>query len=265
MFQQQYPAAWNFFRASCNTGGHPLARPAGWGEQREPGTWKQYHGVPVIELPPARLPDEPLAEVLLNRVSCRRFGGPPLELGELSNLLHGTYGVSGRVRLGEMELMERPVPSGGARYPLEVYLLVRRVKGLARGVHHYAPRGHCLEQLRGPLSWASVIRLFMDQEYLAEADLIVVFTAVVQRTLARYSERGFRLVLMECGHLAQNLNLLGTAMHLGSLDLGGFYDEHLAGLLGLDPDVEIPLYGVALGRPTAVHREEIRNAVPSEK
>ncbi len=261
MFQQQYPAAWNFYRKSCNTGGRALGRPAAPGEQREPGTWKQYHGVPVIELPPAQLPAGPLGEVVVNRVSCRRFGDRPLEIGELSSLLHGTYGVLGRVRLGQMELVERPVPSGGARYPLEVYLLVRRVEGLARGVHHYAPRGHQLEQLRGPLSWTSVVELFMDQAYLAEADLIVVFTAVIQRTLARYSERGFRLVLMECGHLAQNLNLLATAMHLGSLNLGGFYDEHLAVLLSLDPDLEIPLYGVALGRPTTTHREEIRNDV----
>jgi SagB-type dehydrogenase family enzyme len=101
----------------------------------------------------------------------------------------------------------------------------------------------------------------MDQAYLAEADLIVVFTAVIQRTLARYSDRGFRLVLMECGHLAQNLNLLATAMHLGSLNLGGFYDQHLAALLSLDLDVEIPLYGVALGCPTMTHREEIRNEI----
>jgi SagB-type dehydrogenase family enzyme len=219
----------------------------------------------VLDLPPAQLPAEPLGEVLMNRVSCRRFGGLPLEISELSSLLHGTYGVLGRVRLGEMELFERPVPSGGARYPLEVYLLVHRVEELDPGVYHYAPHRHRLEQLRGPLSWWSVVRLFMDQEYLAEADMIVVFTAVIHRTLARYSERGFRLVLMECGHLAQNLNLLGTAMHLGSLDLGGFYDQHLAVLLGLDPNVEVPLYGVALGHPTATHREEIRNAVGSDK
>jgi SagB-type dehydrogenase family enzyme len=161
--------------------------------------------------------------------------------------------------LEKIEFAERLVPSGGARYPLEVYLLVRRVEGVARGVHHYAPRDHRLRQIRGPLPWPSIVELFMDQAYLAEADLIVVFTSVIQRTLARYYDRGLRLVLMECGHLAQNLNLLAAAMRLGSLNLGGFYDRHLSALLGLDPEVEVPLYAVALGRPTVTDRQEVRN------
>ncbi len=263
MFRLTHPISWSFHRSGVQAGGFAMTLPPVPGTRMPAAGWKQYHDVPVVELPETDPPAMALGESLAARVSCRRFSGPPLAKTEVSGLLRASYGAQGTFMLQGMEILERPVPSGGACYPVEFYLLVHRIAGIEPGVYHYAARGHRLEQLRGPLPWSGVAGLFMDQPYLLQADLIIVLTAVVHRTLLRYGDRGFRFVWIEAGHVAQNLNLVGAAMDLGTLNLGGFFDDQLAALVGLDPELEIPLYAVAVGRPATEDRNTVRVPVQS--
>lgn len=260
------PKGWASLQAGANRRDLRLvgAPPVGQGD---PGPEKRYVAVPRIPLPDAPLPTRPLAELLSGRSSCRRFGGAPTTLNEVAALTITSYGALAGDGPGGGgpggQVQERPVPSGGARYPLEMYLLVRRCEGLGAGVYHLASdrQGHALEQIRGPVPWPAVVRLFLDQDYLAPADLLVVWTAVASRTVKRYGERGFRFLWLEAGHGAQNLVLSSEALGLGSLPLAGFYDRPLADLLGTCLDVEPPLYAVAVGRPTTEDRR-LRRQVP---
>jgi len=93
--------------------------------------------------------------------------------------------------------------------------------------------------------------LFMGQPWVAEAAVICVLSFVGARSLTKYGDRGYRYALIEAGHTMQNLNLAAAACGLGSVDLGGFYDDELAVLAGLDVEREIPLYCCAIGRPDA--------------
>jgi SagB-type dehydrogenase family enzyme len=74
-------------------------------------------------------------------------------------------------------------------------------------------------------------------------------TAVFERTMSRYGPRGYRYVLLEAGHVAQNLCLVATELELGTLCLGGFRDAAINELLGLDPRGEGAVYAVAIGQP----------------
>jgi len=49
----------------------------------------------------------------------------------------------------------------------------------------------------------------------------------------------------------QNINLACSALGLGSVNIGGFYDDELAGLIRVDPEQEFPVYASAIGRPTS--------------
>lgn len=49
----------------------------------------------------------------------------------------------------------------------------------------------------------------------------------------------------------QNLNLAAGALGLGCVNLGGFYDDELAALAGIDREHEVPLYCSAIGVPDA--------------
>jgi SagB-type dehydrogenase family enzyme len=173
--------------------------------------------------------------------------------------LRAAYGVIGTIYPGDQEMLERPVPSGGGLYPLEVYLLVLQGEDVAAGVYHYAAQAHALEQLGSlALPGAFVGQLFLGQPYLARAAVVVVLTAVVERSLGKYQDRGYRYLLLEAGHVAQNLNLAAAALGLGSLNLGGFFDCDLGSLLGLDLEAEVPLYGIALGVPAGTDRAALR-------
>jgi SagB-type dehydrogenase family enzyme len=211
-----------------------------------------------VELEAPAAPGRSLGEVLQGRSSCRRFAPEPIAVAELGSLLHWSYGVLGEVELGH-EFCERPVPSGGGLYPLELYILAQRVEGLDGGVHHYVPLGHRLELVRpDPLPTMLTAEMFLGQPYLIDAAAVIVITAVVERSLWKYEDRGYRYILLEAGHVAQNLNLCAEGFGLASLNLAGFLDEDAASLLGLDADNEIVLYGVAVGRPRSASRTERR-------
>jgi len=257
-FRDSDPVAWSFHR---NTSvGMFQASPEPLSESPQPA--KEYVDAPLTRLPEPNLPDVSLASALAGRATCRRFLPDPLDVGRLSTVLAASYGVAGRFLVGRAQLMERPVPSGGGLYPLEVYLLASRVDGLAPAVYHYAPVLNGLERVdEEPVSPRTISRLFLGQPYVGEAAVVVVLTAVLQRSLVKYRDRGYRYVLFEAGHVAQNLNLAATACGLGSCNLGGFFDDELAGLLALDPEEEVPLYGVAVGLPAATDRIEMRSAI----
>jgi SagB-type dehydrogenase family enzyme len=246
MFRDSHPLAWTFHN---NTAGVRGVLPSD-GRDHPQAPHKEYPGAALSALPAPRLPPIPLERALRARASCRRFSGSPLGLAELATVLHAAYGVWARGRLAGLELLERAAPSAGGLYPLELYVLAVAVESQATGVYHYSPLLHGLEQVAAtPLPPQLVTSLFMGQPWAGQAAAVVVLSAVVGRGLDKYGERGYRYLLLEAGHATQNLNLAAAALGLGACNLGAFADEDLADLLGLDLEVEIPLYGVAVGSP----------------
>ncbi len=79
-------------------------------------------------------------------------------------------------------------------------------------------------------------------------NVVVVVTAVRDRTMWKYGQRGYRHVLLDAGHVGQNLYLVATALGLGPVGIGGFFDGELGALLAL-PDDEEPFYVVCIGQP----------------
>jgi len=201
-------------------------------------------------LPPTRAVDLQLGAAIRQRVSCRTFASDPMDFRSLATLLHNAYGVIGANRDGTAQFPERAVPSAGGLYPLELSVIVRAVEGLPPGVHHYVPAADALEVVReGELPANLLSYLFMGQTWTAEAAVVVIVSAVTARSLSKYGDRGYRYLLIEAGHVAQNLNLVAAALGLGGVNLGAFYDDELADLLGMDVDQEIALYGIAIGHP----------------
>ena len=109
----------------------------------------------------------------------------------------------------------RAHPSGGALYPIETYLVALAVEGLAAGVYHYHAPDNCLEPVSlgarpdqfGPLVLTATARL--------DAAALVVLSARWEQPIAKYGERSYRVMLLDAGHVAQNLLLVATALGLG--------------------------------------------------
>jgi len=251
MFRDDHPDAWSFHTQTSRTpfNMHGLNPPT-----YVVPPFKELPHAETLDLPEPSLPARSLAECISQRVSCRRFAADPLPLRSLSTLLASGYGVLGSAEM-DGEFLERAVPSGGALYPLELYVLAQQVEDLPGGVWHYVPLGHRLEQVHAyPLPKLLTSEMFLGQPYLIDCAAIIFITAIVERSMWKYEDRGYRYILLEAGHVAQNLNLCATAMDLGSLNLGGFFDRDVLSLLRADPDQEIALYGIAVGPAQDVDR-----------
>lgn len=245
MFRDKYPATWLFHRTSCRTELNTLQP-----QHAESATdvYKEYLNANTVLLPTVKIPEADFGELIYARYSCRKFKNSPLQLQDIANILFAGYGLRDVKILGNDEFQERSVPSGGGLYPLELYLLVTNITGLEPGVYHYVISPGLLE-LINPISLPKSFlqNLFMQQPYVADAPVIIIVTSVIERSMKKYFDRGYRYILLEAGHCFQNMNLMATASKLASLNIGGFFDMDLCKVLGIDVEEEIPLYAMALG------------------
>jgi len=197
-------------------------------------------GVRVKLMEPRRDGDVSIERTLQNRRSTREYTGEPLTLQEVSQLLWAAQGITDPRGF-------RTAPSAGALYPLEVYLVVGDVQNLEEGVYRYEPLEHELVKVLDGEKRAELSRAALGQAWVKEAAIDIVFAGVYERTTVKYGERGVRYVHMEVGHAAQNLCLQATAMDLGIVTVGAFYDEQVKEVMNL-PENEQPLYIVPIGR-----------------
>lgn len=206
--------------------------------------------LPAVPLPPPALPELSLREAIERRLSERAFAGGPLSPAELSALLHAAYGVTHSLQgpAGEAVQPARAVPSGGALFPLEVYVAALRVEGLEPGLYHYDPLRPALETIRLGVSPETLAELSTYPEIAAACGALFLLAAVFWRTRFKYGLRGYRFALLEAGHVGQNLVLAATGLGLASVPLGGYYDRPTDAFLGLDGVNESTLYTVAVGR-----------------
>lgn len=184
--------------------------------------------------------DVSLEQSLLQRRSVRSYTDELLTLQEVSQLLWAAQGITDPAGL-------RTAPSAGALYPLEVYVVAGNVQGLSPGVYRYEPDGHQLIRIIDGDRRAELADAALGQSCVEEGAVDFVFSAVYERTTGKYGDRDIRYVHMEAGHAAQNLCLQATAMGLGAVTIGAFYDEQVTRHLNLPGD-EQPLYIIPVGR-----------------
>ena len=192
---------------------------------------------PGVDLPQAGVGSMSLEDALAQRRSLAAAEPAVLPLGYLAALLAAAYrSISGR----------RPVPSGGALYPLELYVVALAVESLDAASYHYDPFRHRLERI-GPGARADVGAALVDPALAENAAALIVVTAMFWRTRFKYGLRGYRFALLEAGHAVQNTVLAATALRVPALPLGGFYDRRADDLVGADGLDEATVYALLLG------------------
>lgn len=188
-----------------------------------------------------------LVNVLKNRRSIRAFSGEPISINDLSYLLLYSSGIvdSG---FGPDE-SKRSYPSAGARYPLEIYpLVINEGEGIKAGLYHYNVKENVLETLLDEDLKAWLLESTGNFKPIIKASVVFIITGVLDRTRVKYGDRGYRYVLMEAGHMSQNLLLLATGLGMANLAVGGYIDSKVTELLNLELVKEVPLYIIAVGR-----------------
>ncbi len=181
-----------------------------------------------------------LVELLRKRRSIRSFLDKPVEMKKLLYILWAGYGCV------DEACRRRTSPSAGATYPIELYVSVRNrgVEGLGPGIYFYDGRGG-LGPVAGGDHTHSLYEACLRQRWVLEAPVNIIVAARPERTTRWYGARGMRYVYMEAGHVGQNIYLAATALGLGTVAVGAFYDEEIAGLI----EGASPLYIFPLGYP----------------
>lgn len=197
---------------------------------------------------PAANDNSNLFQLFTQRASCRQFAPRELTLLQLSQMLAGTYGITKLISSpnGATDCA-RPVPSAGGLYPLEIYVAVQNVENLIDGIYRYNALYHVLEQIAAASLMPQIGSLLLEQHFLDDANAIFFIVANFALTLKKYGSRGYRYLLLEAGHCAQNVSLAAAENNLGSICVGGFLDTEVNSLLSLNVTQEIALYCVAVG------------------
>lgn len=243
-FRDLAPQTWTFHRHTSRWMFNLINPDAD--EIPEPGG--EYPAAPFTPLPNPEPLHAKLQDAIVARVSCREFSTTELTAGQLSAILHYSFGTLGDRLLGNLGVTQRPCPSPGGLYPLEIYVVARRVADVAPAVHHYHSQTHGLATLRegiAPKAFESY--LFMGQRYAVDAAATLVLTFAPSRSLKKYADRGYRYALIEAGHVGQNIALAAETLGLGCCSIGGFLDVELGQFLKLDPEREFPIYALAVG------------------
>jgi SagB-type dehydrogenase family enzyme len=143
----------------------------------------------------------------------------------------------------------RAHPSGGARYPLELYVIVYSGEDIAPGAYHYRPDTHALEalwELEESIALPRVV--FSDTQDLSHGTALLIISAVWGRSSSKYKRLAFELSLIEAGHLAQNILLAATDVAMAMRPVLAFNREELVRYLDMRATQEDPLYAVVVGR-----------------
>ncbi|MCB2209756.1 SagB/ThcOx family dehydrogenase [bacterium] len=204
----------------------------------------------LIDLPdPAEidLGEFDLRKAIETRRSLRRFSDDSLSLEELSYLLWLTQGVKSIDE--KRNVTWRTVPSAGCRHPFETYLSVNRVDGLEPGLYRYAALEHKLLPVRLDETFNDELtEACSGQRHVQTSAVNFIWVAVPKRTTWRYSERSYRYLYLDAGHVCQNLHLAAESINCGICAIGAYDDNAADALMGFTPPEKFVIYLATLGR-----------------
>jgi len=194
----------------------------------------------------------PIEEAILRRRSTLPLTEKPMSLEELSHLLYFSYGVTAIARNRQEGIVNplRAAPSGGALYPVDMYLLIEHVEEMTPGIYYYHPHEHELLLVTGRYRAQDVKNHVNASHRLEMAAITLFFVGNFRRNQWKYRERGYRIVNLDCGHLGENFILVSSSLGLVAHGLMGFTDDFFNRLLQLDGSDEALLYMMCVGKGT---------------
>lgn len=242
--------SWEIFHENSKTARHDVPTPTEVVRHQMMQLWESlpYGGYPAEPLPAELSPLKmPLEEAIRGRVTARTVSSTKIPFRDVATMLEMAYGVTRDNEGTVFPRAFRTVPSGGALYPLEIYFHGARVEGLRAGLYHYDPTAREVRRLReGDLS-RELSEAMVQQNLALDTAVQFFITAIFERSVFKYGDRGYRFVLLEAGHVAQNLNLAAVALGLGVVNVGGYFDRQIDDVLRLDGVGHSTVYMLGVG------------------
>jgi len=205
-----------------------------------------------LRLPaPMRAESRELLSMMARRRTVRATGHYALSQAELGDCLFAGLGITGYVKTPSGDLPLAMTPSGGARNPFEAYVILRRGSDLSPGVYHYSAAEHSLQEVRGEVP-AEMTALLANQAWCSDMSAYIVLVGVFERTMWKYSDpNAYRVVLIEAGHVAQNIMVAATNIGLTACPTAAIAHGPMSETLQIDKLTHVPMYVLTLDKPAA--------------
>lgn len=184
------------------------------------------------------------------RRSTRFYSDESLSLAELSYLLWATQGISGTTKNG---LTLRTVPCSGATHTFETYLFIMRVDGIQTGAYRYLPVEHKLlfmfqlEQIDQKIDAITLDQPFVPN-FAKKAAVMFAWSTTPYRSEWKYDFSAHKKILIDVGHVSQNLYLASESIGAGACAIGIYDQQLIDGVLGLDGEEEFIIFLGAVGK-----------------
>ncbi len=233
---------------AAGTDSRLFQRTEDWPKEWKTIYYKSYAGVRTIPLTKTAPPPTNFFDIVANRKSVNGAHEHGISIADLSAILKYSCGLQDTVR-HTSGVKLRAQPSGGMRFPLEVYVLsLKKENGIAPGVYHFNVKEHALNVLRvRAFSSQDILQMFT-YPWAKDCSMAVLVTAVFNRTAMKYGERAYRYVLLEAGHIGQGMYLSAAPCGVGVTGMGGTQDEALHSLLDIDGTQESLVYALMLSK-----------------
>ncbi len=213
-----------------------------------------YENTPIIlpEVTKEILAKQNVFDCLEDRRSIRRYLDEPITLEQLSYLLWATQGIQSVSK--NITTTLRRVPSGGAAHPFETYLIINRVEGLDKGIYTYLPLGHQLlflgniDKMDEEIDKATDGQPFV-ANFVSKSAVIFAWSCIPYRAEYKFDLTAHKKILIDVGHVCQNLYIASESVGLGTCAIGIYDQERMDKILDLDGEDEFVIYMAALGKP----------------
>jgi len=184
-----------------------------------------------------------LEEALEKRRSIRRFTGKDFTIEQISQLAWAGQGIT------EKQRGFRTAPSAGAIYPIELYVAI------PEGLFVYRPHNHSLEKVVDSDVRAKLAEASFGQRWVADAGADFIIAGSEKKLATKYGGKANIYLLLEAGHIGQNILLQAVSLELGAVPIGAFNAEDVNKICKLPKELE-SLYIISVGHPV---REEEKN------
>lgn len=191
-----------------------------------------------------------LTTAMEQRRTIREVLTKPVALEAVADCLKAGFGINGYTEnAAGVRLPFSYTPSGGARNPYDAFLFAKDVEGLASGIYQYAPLSQELVRI-GPCD-VSFSEMLGGQDWPDTMPCLILMRANFLRSMWKYHDaNAYRVVLMEAGHIGQNIMLAASAHGLTACPSGAFKHALIAETLGhTDDPAKAAIYALGIAHP----------------
>lgn len=205
----------------------------------------------MIELPDVNrdIAKKGVYQSIKDRRSTRLYSEENISLDELSYLLWATQGITKTTKSG---LTLRTVPCSGATHSFESYLIIMKVEGLKQGIYRYEPIAHKLlfigqiNKIDEQVDDITLDQPFV-QNFAKKAAVLFAWATIPYRSEWKFDMTAHKKILIDIGHVCQNLYLASESVDLGACAIGIYDQDKIDQLLEIDGEEEFVIYMAAVG------------------